>query len=293
MRLRTMFLASATIALAAPLSAQQGIVREGLTLKSAILGKDVRYTVYLPADYETSTRQYPVVYLLHGLGDDESGWIQFGEANRIVDQAIASGDIPPMILVTPDGGVSWYINSDDGKVRWEDMFIQEFMPHIEATYRIRKDRQYRGLAGLSMGGYGSLILALHHPDLFSAVAALSPGIFSDSGMATMGQAGYDRTFGPIFGAGKLGTERLTAHWRQNSVIEQFRTLPLDQVKRVRYYIDIGDDDFLYEGNSELHILLRKRQIPHEYRVRDGTHAWVYWRTGLPDGLRFIGAGFRR
>jgi enterochelin esterase-like enzyme len=114
-----------------------GKVLETRTVKSNILARDVKYTVYLPADYETSERTYPVVYLLHGYSDDNTGWLQFGEVNRYADQAIAAGTIPPMIIVMPDGAKSWYINAYDGKESYEDFFFNEFMPSIEKTYRIK------------------------------------------------------------------------------------------------------------------------------------------------------------
>lgn len=156
--------------LSTPLFAQQGIVKESLTLKSAILGKEVRYNIYLPADYEKSNRSYPILYLLHGFGDDETGWVQFGEANRIADHAFATGEAAPMIIAMPDGGISGYVNSFDGKVRYEDFFIQEFIPYIEKGYRVRNQKRYRAIAGLSMGGYGTMVMATKHPDLFEAAA---------------------------------------------------------------------------------------------------------------------------
>ena len=97
--------------------AQNGMLKESLKVKSAILGRDVAYSVYLPAGYETTNRHYPVLYLLHGYTDNETGWVQFGEANSIADKAIASGDATPMIIIMPDAGVTWYINSYDGKTR--------------------------------------------------------------------------------------------------------------------------------------------------------------------------------
>ena len=263
-------------------------------MTSAILAEDVRYTIYLPADYETSERDYPIVYLLHGYSDDDSGWLQFGEANRIADAAIDAGDIPPMIIVMPDGKVSWYINDYAGAVRWEDMFVDEFMPHIETAYRIRRKKEFRGIAGLSMGGYGSLVLAMHNPDLFAAVAAFSSGIFTDAEMQAMPQSDYDNFWGPLIGGtGREGSARHTDHWRQHSVLDLVTTIPADELKTLRYYIDCGDDDFLAVGNSTLHILMTEHEIPHEYRVRDGAHTWSYWRTGLPTGLAFIGESFRR
>lgn len=279
--------------LAAPVLAQQGVVREGLTIESTVLGGPVRYTVYLPPDYDTSTRAYPVVYLLHGYTDDDTGWLQFGEVNRIADAAIASGQVPPMVIVMPDGGVSWYVNDHAGRVRWEDMFLQELIPHVEQTYRVRPKREYRGIAGLSMGGYGALRMAMAHPDRFAAVAAFSSGITAEEDFAAMPQARYDGVFGPVFGPGLQGRARITDHWRRHSVLDLVADTPVDALKRVRYYLDSGDDDFLAVGNALLHVALRRKEVPHEFRVRDGAHTWTYWRTGLADGLAFIGQSFRR
>ncbi len=125
-----------------------GSVYEGLKLYSEILGDSVRYSVYLPFDYAQSSRRYPTTYLLHGYTDDDTGWLQFGEANYLSDAAIASGEIPPMILAMPDAGVSYYMNNRDGSVRYEDFIIQEFIPHIDARYRTRASGAYRAVAGL-------------------------------------------------------------------------------------------------------------------------------------------------
>ena len=275
-------------------AAASGQVLEGLKAPSAILGRDVAYAVYLPPDYATSTRRYPVVYLLHGYTDNESGWVQFGEVSLAADRAIAGREIPPMIIVMPDGGVSFYINDAAGKVRWEDMFVQELIPFMDKTYRTRADREFRGVAGLSMGGWGTLVAALRHPELFAAGAAFSAAVWSDEDIIGMKQDSWDKLLGPLFGAaGLAGQERLTSHFRKVSPLELAGTLPEDSLKKVRLYIDCGDDDFLIKGNCALHLLLADRKIPHEFRVRDGGHAWSYWRTGIVDGLKFIGQSFQR
>ena len=271
----------------------QGKVLEGLHLKSAVLGRDVNYAVYLPPDYDLSTRRYPVVYLLHGYTDDESGWIQFGEVNLAADRAIAAREIPPMIIVMPDGGVAWYIDDAGGKVRYEEMFVREFIPHVDATYRTRPDREFRGVAGLSMGGWGTLVYALRHPDLFAAAAAFSAGIWREEDFTGMEQKMFDRLLGPVFGAGLAGKDRLTAHFRAHNPLDLAATLPEESLKKVRYYLDCGDDDFLIAGNMALHQVLINRKIPHEFRVRDGGHSWPYWRSGIVDGLAFIGRSFNR
>ena len=284
---------AAAPALARSEEASAGQVLEGLKLSSAILGRDVAYAVYLPPDYATSTRRYPVVFLLHGYTDNESGWIQFGEVNLAADRAIAEREIPPMIIVMPDGGVSWYINDLAGKVRYEDMFVQELIPHIDAVYRTRADREFRGIAGLSMGGWGTLVHAFRHPELFAACAAFSAAVWPDEEILGMKQDTWDKVVGPVLGVGLAGRDRLTPGFRKVSPLDLARSLPEDSLKKVRYYIDCGDDDFLTKGNCALHLLLADRKIPHEFRVRDGGHTWSYWRTGIVDGLKFIGRSFNR
>lgn len=270
-----------------------GQVQEGLKVESKILGKEVRYTIYLPPDYQTSSRRYPVVYLLHGYTDNDTGWLQFGEINQTADRAIAEQQIPPMIIVMPDGGVSWYINDYQGKVRYEDFFFQEFIPYIDANYRTRPEKEFRGIAGLSMGGWGTLIYALRHPEMFAAAAAFSAAVWTDEEVIATEDKVYEQIFGSLFGPGLKGKDRLTAHFRSYNPLDLVKTLPVEKIKTVRFYLDCGDDDFLYKGNAALHVAMRDRKIPHECRMRDGGHTWSYWRTGILDGLKFIGESFHR
>jgi S-formylglutathione hydrolase FrmB len=285
---------SAGLAAAPPQNAvPAGRVVEDLKLPSAILGKDVTFSIYLPPDYASSDRRYPVVYLLHGLSDDDSGWIQFGEVHLAADRAIAAREIPPMIIVMPDGGVSWYINDYRNKVRWEDMFIQELIPHIDANYRTRTAREYRGIAGLSMGGWGALTLSMRHPDLFIACAAFSAAVWTEKDAGAMEGPQYDRMFGPLFGPKPAEKGQPSAYFKTVNPVSLAGSIKDTELRRVRFYIDCGDDDFLIAGNCALHLALSERKIPHEFRVRDGAHAWIYWRTGIVDGLKFIGASFHR
>lgn len=280
-------------AIHAAYSQEHGKVIEDAKVSSTVLGKSVHYTVYLPPDYERSQRAYPVVYLLHGYTDDNTGWLQFGEINRYADKAIAGGTIPPMVIIMPDADSSWYINSYDGKEKYEDFFIKEFIPAVEKAYRIKSQKQYRAVAGLSMGGYGSLMYALKYPEYFAAAAPLSAGIFSDDEMENMPDAQWDRMLGPLYGRGLKGKARLTKAWYDNSVLAIVERKSGAELNKVRYWIDCGDDDFLAKGNALLHIALRSKLVAHEYRVRDGAHSWSYWRTGITDALAFIGDSFRR
>jgi S-formylglutathione hydrolase FrmB len=272
-----------------PVFSQTGKVIESLKFESKLVGYPVEYSVYLPADYETSIRSYPVLYLLHGYSDDETGWIQFGEANSVADKAIAAGDATSCIIVMPDGKVTWYANSFDGKDPWEDMFVKEFIPFIEKQYRIRPQKQFRAIAGLSMGGNGALLLSLRHTELFSSCVAMSAGTFTDEEITANEQ--FDRYFGNIYGP-KPATG-VSETWKAYSPLHLLDSVEKDKIKSVRFYIDCGDDDFLYKGNAALHVKMRDLGIPHEFRVRNGGHEWSYWRTGLYDGLKFISQEFHR
>lgn len=148
----------------------QSTVFESLSFESNKLGRKVSYSIYLPSDYSTSKRNYPVLYLLHGYTDNETNWIQMGQMKTIADRAIANEEAVPMIIVMPDAWDTWYINQYDGKAPYEDMFFEELIPYMEKTYRIRSNKESRAIAGLSMGGYGSFLYSLHHPDMFCACA---------------------------------------------------------------------------------------------------------------------------
>ncbi len=272
-------------------TAPQARLLESMVFNSSLLNQAVKYSIYFPPDYYVSNRRYPVVYLLHGYGDNETGWVQYGEADRIIDEKIHTGELPPMIVVMPDGGKSFYINDYQSKIRYEDMFVQEFVQHIDATYRTRPQPQYRGIAGLSMGGFGALVLAMHHPERFGSCAALSASARTDEMFMAIPDERYNEVFASAFSGPATGQDRLTMTWKRNSPIILARSAPEGDLTRVRWYIDCGDDDALSPGNATLHIALTERKIPHEYRVRNGGHTWDYWRTALPDALKFISNRF--
>ncbi len=265
---------------------QTGKVFDNLTLTSKILNGERKYAVYLPPDYETSERNYPVLYLLHGAGDDQTGWIQFGEVLRITDNAIKDGTATPMIIVMPDAntGKRGYFNQGDDW-RYEDFFFEEFMPHVEQQYRIKGEKRYRAVAGLSMGGGGSFMYALHHPELFSSACPLSAYV----GPLTMDDFKERLKDSDV----KYSQAEMKAYFKRHNALELLETVPLGDIKSVRWYIDCGDDDFLYEGNSLVHIAMTKKEIPHEYRVRNGGHSWTYWRESLPNVLGFVSDAFHQ
>lgn len=273
------------VLLAANLLAQNGRVFDDLSMASKILRGERKFALYLPWDYESSTRSYPVLYLLHGRTDDQTAWIQFGDLHRIADEAIRSGNATEMIIVMPDAtsGAENYFNRIDSDWRYEDFFFEELIPYIEHTYRTRTTKQFRAIAGLSMGGGGTFVYALHHPDMFSSAAPLS------ASFTTTPEA-----FRKYFDIpDSISDDVFEPYWLRHSVLDMIKSMPDDQKKAVRWYVDCGDDDYLYEPNSLAHIAMRKNDIPHEYRVRDGNHRWSYWREALPEVLRFVSEGFIR
>ncbi|HPO66619.1 MAG TPA: alpha/beta hydrolase family protein [Bacteroidales bacterium] len=288
-RVKSIMLAITAILIALPLCSQ-GKILEGQSIDSKILSRPVKYSIYLPEDYDYSQRSYPVLYLLHGYTDDETAWVQFGEIGRIADEAIQSGEAAPLIIVMPDAGVSFYINAYNEKQGFEDMFFNELIPTIEKKYRIRSKKEFRAVAGLSMGGYGTLVYGLKHPEMFAAAAPLSAAVFTDNeayNNLKNNTVGLANIFGPLV------NDSLPAYFKQNSPLNLVKTLPKEKIESVRWYIDCGDKDFLIAGNCYLHLAMRERDIKHEFRVRNGEHNWTYWRTAMPEVLKFISTSFHR
>ena len=273
-----------------PLFAQTGTVFDNLSMKSELLDSERKFAIYLPPGYDTSQRSYPVLYLLHGAGDDQTGWVQFGEVLHIADKAIASGKATPMVIVMPDAntGKRGYFNDISGQWKYEDFFFDELMPYVEKTYRIKSEKRYRAVSGLSMGGGGSFMYALHRPDLFSSAAPLSAYIGPLSPEAMRSR--YERT-GEDLSA--ISEEAFMAYYEHHNALSLIEQMPDDQKEAVRWYIDCGDDDFLYEGNSLVHIAMKKKGVPHEFRIRDGAHTWTYWRESLPEVLEFVSQAFHQ
>ncbi|MFT7436234.1 MAG: enterochelin esterase-like enzyme [Psychromonas sp.] len=260
---------------------QSGVVFDNLSLDSDILKMERKYAVYLPAGYESSDRSYPVLYLLHGGGDDQTGWIQFGEVRNIADKAINNGNATAMIIIMPDAdtGQRGYFNSPDNTWLYEDFFFEELMPYVENKYRIKKEKRYRAVAGLSMGGGGSFYYAMHHPELFSSSCPLSASVRNYT--LESSKERFNR-FGNSYSEAQI-----TAYLKKHSSLQVIGNMKVEDMKSVKWYFSIGDDDFLYEGNSLVHIALRKKEVPHEFRINNGSHSWKYWRMELPNVLKFV------
>ena len=272
--------------------AQGGLVYETKTVKSKILKMDRKYSIYLPPGYNESDQSYPVLYLLHGSGDDHTGWVQFGQVQHVADKAIADGIAARMIIVMPDAntGTRGYFNVIQGNFNYEDFFFKELIPHIEKTYRVRTDRRYRAVAGLSMGGGGTIFYAMHRPDMFAAAAPLS----ASTGNWDIEQ--FKQRSGNNNALTGISDKQIEDYFNRHSIegiIKNASEEDMKRIKSIRWYISCGDDDFLYEGNSRMHIVFRQHEIPHEYRVKDGGHTWTYWRMELPVLMEFISKSFNQ
>ena len=281
-----------TLVFALTIYGQESKIYDSLIMKSSLLKKDKKFAIYLPEGYESSLRKYPVLYLLHGGQGNQTDWIQKGELRRIADREIGEGNAAQMIIVMPDAEMTYYMNSANGKYQFEDFFLKELIPYIERNYRCRTEKTYRAVAGLSMGGFGSLLYAIHQPGLFGACAAMSAAVRTDEEINEMPLDEYLRRYKTAMGELKQGDTRITDFWNHNSILYLVKNMPEEQKKAVRFYLDIGDDDFLYRGNALLHITMRDLNIPHEFRIRNGEHNWNYWRSGLPGVLAFISESFR-
>jgi enterochelin esterase-like enzyme len=284
---KTGFILLASLISSFTVFSQLSKVYEKLSLPSKILNMDRKYAIYLPANYETSQRSYPVLYLLHGGGDDQTGWVQFGEVQHITDKAVAEGQATEMIIVMPDAdtGTRGYFNSVRGNWNYEDFFFKEFMPFIEKTYRIKAEKRYRAVAGLSMGGGGTFMYALHHPELFSSACPLSASV----GPVDLKDA-ETRLKRSLPDATEAEVKKM---YETQNALFLVNNMPDADKKAVKWYIDCGDDDFLYEMNSLMHIAMRKKEIPHEFRIRNGGHTWSYWRSALPTVLGFVSDTFHQ
>jgi enterochelin esterase-like enzyme len=256
--------------------AQEGTIFDNLIVHSKILDMNRSYAVYLPPGYQTSHCSYPVLYLLHGGGVNQTGWLQKGNIQYITDKAIREGLISPLIIVMPDAYTQrrgYYQNKENWL--YEDFFFQEFLPQIEKTYRIRSQKKFRAICGFSIGGKAAFTYTLHHPEMFAASCPLSAA--TDRANAPQGADSHD--------------QNISRYFKENRIIDLINATPDSLKNAVRWYIDCGDDDFLFEANVQVRIAMLKAGIKNEFRVRDGKHDWYYWRTAMPAVLEFISKGF--
>lgn len=262
-------------------------------ISSRILNRSVTYAVLLPEEYYTGHDSFPVVYLLHGFGDNYTAWRMGGNIEYYSrTYAEITG---PVIFVMPDGYNSYYVNRHNGKFPYMDMFVNELIPTIDSLFRTKKDNIYRAVMGYSMGGYGAMILPLKHPEIFLSGVCLSMSFRTDEQYLAEPQSVFDYQFGTVFGGtGSSGARRITEYFKEHSPFYLFRSEDLSQYSHLRFMLDCGDDEEqLNITNDDLHILMRQQNLSHYYRVRNGAHSWEYWYASFPEAFRFIADGFHQ
>ena len=224
------------------------------TIKSTVLGRTMKYSVYLPKGYDKS-KEYPVLYMLHGANGSNNDWLNGGKINANASTAASDGTAPEMIVICPDcGGDNFYCDNYKGNdIKYMTYFFTEFLPTVENLYAVKKDRASRAIGGLSMGGFGSLYYGLLHPEMFSYVYACSPATYID-------------------GAPNLYDLLSKA----------------DVSKLPGITIEIGTEDFLYESAGSFKQALDAKKVPNEYITRAGTHDWPFWAACTPKIMKKLG-----
>jgi S-formylglutathione hydrolase FrmB len=281
--------------LIASLSAQAQSRIQCDALSSQILKYPVHYCVYLPASYDagaskTVPEHYPVLYFLHGLGDNEKTLFNSG-GWTLLDDLRQEHKLGEFLIVAPEGRRSFYINSADSSVRYSDFFLQEFIPLIEKKYRIAKGRSNRAISGISMGGYGALRFAFSHPEMFSAVSAQSAALITESPQDLDTAARSGAPLGKML-ADVFGNPIDSSHWKNNDpfVLAQKNAAAL---KRLGIYFNCGqDDNYGFEkGAAALHEELQKEGVKHEYHLYPGDHSLAYFLVHFSEVMEFHSRAF--
>src|SRR5215469_13874132 len=256
------------------------------SVKSKYMPSSVAYCALLPPRYDSQpAKKFPVLYFLHGLGGDQSFLVESGGWNLIED-AQEQKQIGEFVVITPQADSSFYINSKDGRVRYDDFFVRDFIPQIEKHFRLLGTRGGRAIGGVSMGGYGALRFAFKYPQMFVAVAAHMPALLEQLPQGSS-QAGLTSYLGPAF-----GHPLDEAYWKANSPFVFARTANLAGLK---IYFDCGDqDDFGFDdGTRTLDKLLTKRHIAHTEHIYPGHHSWQFVAAHLGDSLKLVSDSFKQ
>ena len=273
------------IGLAGPSLADSQILRDQ-SAHSEALGGPLDYSLYLPPSYKGGELRFPTIYLLHGYGGGASDWLDAGGLAATADRLIAQGRIPETIVVMPALGNNWYVdNPDPGGVAAETALATDLREHIDQRYRTLPRRESRAIAGLSMGGYGAIRLALHRPDLYVAAASLSGAILTDLAPGEQVTGLQLELFGPVF-----GKPFDPARFNAANVFAPLSRFD-DPAEVPPIYLASGDDDYfgLHHGAMALFAAMEARGNRVELRITDGGHTWELWAKSLPDALIFLGA----
>lgn len=240
----------------------------------------------LPPNYGTNTQsKYPVLYFLHGLGENEQTLLRSGGWGLIEDLR-RDHKVGDFLMIAPEGRGSFFINSADGRDRYNDFFLTELLPYIETHYRVIRERRSRGVTGLSMGGYGALRFAFAHPELFGSVSAQSPALITESPRelnADVRDAGpLAKLLGSVF-----GNPINVAHWNQNNPFQLARKNQA-QIRSQAIYINCGQQDEygFAAASGQMHKQLMAEKIRHEFHLYPGGHNAEYFLSHLGETIQF-------
>lgn len=271
----------------------QAELRLSQRFHSPALDAPLPYSVYLPADAGgVPEKTFPVVYLLHGVGDNERSYPEAGDVEATLDRLIAAGEIAPMIVVMPAAKRSWYVDNADrgGAGNYETAIARDLIGHVDRTFPAESHAAARFITGHSMGGFGALRLAFKFPERFGAVAAMSAALWDrvDSGfeLPEDKQGIFAGAFGDPFDAERFMAAHPRAHL---SALKDCGCAP-------PVYLTSGDDDYFraYVSTFRLFTDLREAGLEVELRITDGGHAWKLWReTALPNVLRWFSSQYRQ
>lgn len=255
------------------------------SLYSNVLKATVKFNVYTP---DNVTAHRPVLYLLHGLYGCNKDWEELGHMRDITDELIASDECCEMVVVMPNAGGKDIKRIQNGYFNvpgwaYEDFFFGELLPHVEAAYNCGGCKAQRAIAGLSMGGGGSMTYAQRHPDMFGSCYAMSAWLDNNSIPAEEMAKAEQNKF--------LYTQQSVHDLSPIRYLENADKQTVEALKTVRWFIDCGDGDFLLDVNVKAHQLMRNQHIHSELRVRNGIHNWEYWRAALRLALPFVTRGF--
>ena len=256
------------------------------SLRSQTLGAEVKYNVYLPDGFDKSTKQYPVVYLLHGLYGTYKDWDQTGRMKEVADELIRSGEAKEMVIIMPNAGHPDIHNEWNGYFNmpgwnYEDFFFKEFIPTVEKKYRCVGDKGHRAIMGLSMGGGGSTVYAQRHPDMFSSCYAMSAWLDQQI-REEPDESKRDKFY---------YTCKAVREHSALDFIDNADDATLEALRTVKWFFDCGDDDGLVTLSFNLHLKMMSKRVKDELRVRDGIHNWEYWHTALRTSLPFASRNF--
>ena len=254
---------------------------ENYKLSSKLLAREIPYRVILPVNYKNANEKtlYPVVYLLHGLTGHFDNWT---DKTKLTDYAAKYN----YIIVTPEGNNGWYSDSSAAaNDRYESYIVQELIPEIDKKFRTLPDKNHRAIAGLSMGGYGSLKFGLKYPEMFTLVGSFS-GALGAASFTEKTAGGIGKSIDAIFGA------EGSANRDGNDIFRIVREMPDDKIKNLPFvYLDCGTEDFLFKNNRDFVNLLVEKKVKHEFRQLPGAHDWKFWDSQIKEFLevseRFI------